>query len=194
MVSNYNNGRECESDYNCLSGLCKDSVCTGLNETASCRENYQCNVGLACITSKVWPYASVCEQLKKVDEECLGDNQCELDSYCWYKDAADAKAGSKKCMKMYAAEDFTVYGYKEEPIEIDYNMQENYKLGRYCQSGIGVIDKKQNTMMCVRIEQVETNTDIGKDYPNADKCKIDEDDVAALKACNYQYKDAAGAL
>jgi hypothetical protein len=49
-------------------------------------------------------------------------------------------------------------------------------------------------MMCVRIEQVETNTDIGKDYPNADKCKIDEDDVAALKACNYQYKDAAGAL
>ena len=112
MISNYNNGRECESDYNCLTGQCIDSVCAGLSETASCRENYQCNVGLACITSKEWPYGSFCEKLRKADGECLGDDQCELDSYCWYKDSKDAKDGIKKCMKMYLAEDFTVYGYK----------------------------------------------------------------------------------
>jgi len=87
-------------------------MCVGLSENDSCRENYQCNVGLACITSKEWPYESVCKALGKEDEECLSDDQCELDAYCWYKDSKDAKAGDKKCMKMYQADDFTVYGYK----------------------------------------------------------------------------------
>jgi len=73
-------------------------------------------------------------------------------------------------------------------------MQENYKFGRYCQSGIGVIDKKKNEMMCVRIDQVVTNMDEAIDYTNADKCKIDEDDTAAQKACNYQYKDSSGKI
>ena len=165
MNSNYNNGRACGSDYECLTGNCsKLGVCTGLNETVSCRENYQCNVGLACITSKEWPYGSFCEKLRKVDEECLSDEQCELDSFCWYKDSKDAKAGQKKCMKMYEADDFTVYGYKEEPLKIEYNMQENYKWGRYCKSGIGVIDKKKSEMTCVRIDQVETNMDEGIEY------------------------------
>jgi|TARA_B110000305_G_C19246329_1_gene542514 hypothetical protein len=146
---------------------------------------------MACIIGKEFPYASSCEKLRKIDEECLSDDQCELDGYCWYKDATDAKAGSKKCMTMYSAKDYTVYGYKKEPMKKDYNMQENYELGRYCESGIAVITS-ENEMMCVRIEKVVTNTDKGVDYPDADKCKIEEDDAAALKACEYQYKDEEG--
>lgn len=44
-------------------------------------------------------------------------------------------------------------------------------------------------MMCVRIDNVETNKDAGIEYKNADKCKILEDDKDAQKSCNYQYKD-----
>lgn len=123
MVSNHYNGRGCDSNYNCLTGNCDENgQCAGLGESASCRENYQCNVGLACITSKEWPYGSFCEKLRKIGEECIDDYQCELDKFCWYKDSADAKASAKTCMKMYEAPDFTKYGYKEEPMKVDYNM------------------------------------------------------------------------
>lgn len=80
---------------------------------------------------------------------------------------------------MYEAPDFTTYGYKKEPMKVDYNMQENYNLGRFCQSGIGVINEKKSEMMCVRIDNVATNMDAGIEYSKADKCKILEDDKAA---------------
>lgn len=90
---------------------------------------------------------------------------------CWYQNEQDAKDKIKKCMEMYSAPLFTTYGYREQepdsPIFIEtykkphfpkfYNMELNLIFGRYCQSGVAVIEKDNYRMMCVQIDEIITN-------------------------------------
>ena len=51
---------------------------------------------------------------------------------------------------MYSSDDFTEFGYLKDPnSEFKYNMLENIKYGRYCKSGMAVIDAANSKMTCV---------------------------------------------
>lgn len=63
---------------------------------------------------------------------CDNDNYCVIDHYCWYPTPDDAKADTKKCMKMYEKPDFTVFGYKKQEKYFKYEFKEAMEYGRYC--------------------------------------------------------------
>lgn len=102
---------------------------------------------------------SSCQALKESGELCDNDNNCKIDHYCWYPTSGDAKADTKKCMKLYEKPDFSVFGYKNHNKEFKYQMKENMEYGRHCKSGIAVINEKKNEMMCVKLSSVISNLD-----------------------------------
>ena len=63
--------------------------------------------------------------------------------------------------------------HKNEMFEQQYNMEKNLHFGRFCESGIAVVDPKKNEMMCVQINEIRTNF---KDYKNPEgipaKCRL----------------------
>lgn len=72
---------------------------------------------------------------------------------------ADAKAGQKKCMEMYTQSNGKTFGYKKEAKAWKYNFHENMDLGRWCKSGLAVIDQAKNEMTCKTLDSVKTNLD-----------------------------------
>ena len=121
MNQNLANGRQCADSRECWNGHCNQTtgLCTGFNETTSCFEHDQCDVGLGCIGDEKWPYGKTCQKLRKDDEICSNDYDCDLNYMCWYKTKDAATAKKKTCMKMFSQPEFTVYGYpKEEPNKV----------------------------------------------------------------------------
>ena len=58
-------------------------------------------------------------------------------------------------MKMYSQADGIEFGYKEETgLTYKYSILENYKFGRYCKSGLAIIDKDANKMTCASITRL----------------------------------------
>lgn len=134
MIKDMEAGRSCTDNRQCKSNMCntkvEPEVCVSGNITASCNAHYQCgmydSLHLGCITSREWPYKSQCEQLGTEGKYCLDDYDCEIDHYCWYMSSQDAKADSKKCMKLYEQPDFTKFGYKKQMMsDFRYNYKEN---------------------------------------------------------------------
>jgi hypothetical protein len=70
------------------------------------------------------------------------------------------------------------------------------KNGRYCKSGMAVIDPAANSMKCVTIDVVKTNIDdYASKVANPQKCKISENGEVVSdfdSACKYYYKDDSG--
>ena len=114
----------------------------------SCNADFQCDVEYGCITSREWPFISSCQKLKTEGEEevnmCENDNNCSIDHYCWYPTPEKAKADQKYCMKMFEKPNFTIFGYKKQEKEFKYSYRENMFYGRYCKSGIAVINEAKS--------------------------------------------------
>jgi hypothetical protein len=185
----------------CKTGVCQEKVymCLGVQDGETCIDHYQCDVGYGCIKEVTWPFASTCEKLRKQGEQCIVDQDCEIDHFCWYVSPDDAKAGQKQCLKMYKMDEFSEFGYLKDPkAEFKYQMQENMKYGKYCKSGMAVIDEANNSMKCVKIGSVMTNSDAyatKKESPY--ECKIHDGEGNAAddfeSACKYYYVDETGA-
>ena len=99
---------------------------------------------------------------------------------------------------MYSAEEFTEFGYLKDPNNMfKYQMLENMKYGRYCLSGMAIIEASENKMQCVQISDVKTNLD---DYASVQEspfeCKVHDGEGNALdsfdEACKYYYKASDG--
>ena len=101
-------------------------------------------------------------------------------------------------MRMYDAADGTVYGYASSSSdEFKYKMFENKEHGRYCKSGMAVLDASANTATCVKISNVKTNYDaFATDQASPYKCKLPTPkqirDGTYKDACKYYYKDNSG--
>lgn len=98
---------------------------------------------------------------------------------------------------MYDADIGTVFGYAPDAeAEYKYKMYENREVGRYCKSGIALVDSAANTATCVSITSVKTNLDLyATDQKSPFKCKLPTPkeirDGTYLDACKYYYKDGA---
>jgi hypothetical protein len=69
-------GRKCTSNYQCQSFVCEDLRCKGLPSGHTCSTHSQCDVGLACIAHDTFPFATVCDSLKRLGTQCEGDIEC----------------------------------------------------------------------------------------------------------------------
>jgi len=72
----------------------------------------------------------------------MSDYDCELTHYCWYKTPEKAKEDKKECLKMYSQELGTEFGYSKSDAVYKYNMYENIDHGKFCKSGVGLIQKE----------------------------------------------------
>jgi len=43
---------------------------------SSCNADFQCGLGLSCITNDVWPFISSCQKLRVDGEKCEDDRNC----------------------------------------------------------------------------------------------------------------------
>lgn len=184
----------------CKTGKCleKQGVCKGAVNEETCIDHYQCDVGLGCMKSTVWPFASTCQTLRKDGEQCIMDEDCAIDHICWYKTPEKAQSNSKQCISMYSADDFSVFGYVKDPnSDFKYQMHENMKYGRICKSGMVVINESESKMECVQIGNVQTNKDgyaSNQDVPY--ECRVHDGEGNGVddfnEACKYYYTDAEG--
>ena len=61
-------GKNCTYDTQCLSSSCNIlGICAGKTINEPCSETNECNIGLACISDKKWPFGTNCKEL-------LGEN------------------------------------------------------------------------------------------------------------------------
>jgi hypothetical protein len=115
---------------------------------------------MACLASKTWPYVSTCQKLLEDGNPCNSDYECDIISGCWYATPADSVNNLKICIPKYQAANGKIFGYQPKvDLNFKYAIQENYILGKFCQSGIVFIDKKSNSMMCTSIKSVYTSDD-----------------------------------
>ena len=100
-------------------------------------------------------------------------------------------------MKMYSAEVGTVYGYvAQASTDFKYKIFENKQDGRYCKTGIAILDAPTSTATCASISNVKTNLDsYVAEQTSPFKCKLpttaEIKDGTYLEACKYYYKDGA---
>jgi hypothetical protein len=67
-------GEFCNFDENCVSSICVDHVCEGLDFGTVCSNDFQCEVGLYC--------DGTCRSLKGVLGSCTRDEQCKNNLAC----------------------------------------------------------------------------------------------------------------
>ena len=114
LNQNLNNGRSCQSSFQCNTGVCKDGECRGLQIGANCHSHIDCAEGLFCEKSKSWPFANTCTKLRTSYQICEEDAECVAGAYCWYASAKNVEeeeerlaAGgpiqsSKQCLPYYS--------------------------------------------------------------------------------------------
>jgi len=102
-----NNGRSCASSFQCLSGVCKNGKCAGLEIGANCWSHTDCAEGLFCEKSRSWPFTHSCAKLRTSYQLCNEDAECVAGSYCWYASAKNVRddssdQSSKQCLPYYS--------------------------------------------------------------------------------------------
>lgn len=107
-------GRNCTSSQQCISMNCRedentgDKKCFGRLEEKTCFENSDCNRGLFCEKSQIFPFESTCEKLRTTYELCENTEECQLNLFCWYayKDEVTKELRNgdklKKCLPMFS--------------------------------------------------------------------------------------------
>ncbi len=70
---------ECDSDFNCQTGQCKDGICQPISdEYGSCKNHEICPEGTICTGGKCIPTRGKCQN----NDNCIGDTYCCLDTAC----------------------------------------------------------------------------------------------------------------
>lgn len=78
--------------------------------------------GHFCKVSPSWPFPSTCAEYLKTGDRCMSDYECSITDFCWYPNAQSVAndianktplTSFKQCMKKYAAEDGTVFGWRQ---------------------------------------------------------------------------------
>eukprot|EP00347_Sterkiella_histriomuscorum_P018988 403343399 len=185
--NNLNNGRNCLEDYQCLSRKCDwdTGKCVGrlINET--CKDHSQCNFGLSCQASRVWPFATTCQnQLPENSTNCTSDWDCHNNMGCiiWIDNRT---AQVSRCTKYYSLNDNTLFSWNQ----VDYslfnsatNLTKEAILfhGKFCKSGIAnrfSLDRAQ----CVSIDTVKLSNDPTRNSTSPFECRAD-----GTVSCSYQ--------
>ena len=86
--------------------------CTGEEENSNCATDDDCTTEMYCAITPKWPFDTTCRALLSDGEICTKDTQCNVKSWCHYKDAADVVADTRTCMPIYAAETGATFGWK----------------------------------------------------------------------------------
>lgn len=78
-------GGPCQENDDCMSGTCKDGVCSGSAEKEKCKSHSECYYGFACIKSQE-PTDSdkYCSPQKKEGDSCESDYECENAYGCYF--------------------------------------------------------------------------------------------------------------
>ena len=134
-------GGFCESDINCLSGICINNVCTDSLLNEKCHNHENCPLNTACINGK-------CSSYLKDNSNCTDSYQCQFDSFCNQK--------TKKCQKLFSI---------ENGVDISGYVPEGERMENLCKSG-GYITEKINETITKKCESL-TNIN----YSCNDLCK-----------------------
>ena len=154
--------------------------CFGRLEEKTCFENSDCDRGLFCERSKIFPYESTCEKLRTTYELCQNTEECQLNLYCWYGYKEDVNleinsdAKLKKCLPMFSQFPDANFGWRRhyfkgemklesELLNDDYTPKEgsvegkptfdDYQWnGQHCKSGVAFYDPVEETAKCANPE------------------------------------------
>lgn len=83
-------GGKCESDINCLSGVCQDNICKDSEIGEECFFHENCPLNSACVNGK-------CREYLREGESCSESYECQFDFFCNQK--------TKKCEKLFKYKD-----------------------------------------------------------------------------------------
>ena len=84
-------GGNCNSNNECLFGICIKNKCSVSDINRPCYTKDDCPIGAACIKLK-------CEALHKKGEQCEESTECEYNLVCY----------KKACIEMYSLDDGTI--------------------------------------------------------------------------------------
>lgn len=99
LYQDLNNGRFCEVSGQCNSKHCNDaSRCSGKANNDTCSSNAECDVGLACLPSNIFPFATKCAPLRNIGDYCMSDYECQYGAFCWYATEVDARQNYSTCL------------------------------------------------------------------------------------------------
>ena len=136
-------GGKCDSDLDCLSGVCQNNICKDSEIGDECTNHENCPLNSACINNK-------CSNLLNDNEACTESYQCNFNSFCNQK--------NKKCEKLFSYSD----DYEITDLITDEEKKENL-----CISGGYISEKDENTDKIKYICKTLYN----KDYNCNDVCK-----------------------
>jgi len=160
-------GRTCDKPGQCRSTTCKNLICIGLDEKDHCHEHSDCDVGLYCRTSVVWPFESTCSLMKSTWDNCTEDYECKNNHFCWYASEEDKIIDQRKCLVVYSMDVGTKFGWHSEnssfPTEADF-----VKNGQFCVSGMAY-PYSDNGAKCTRTNNISQN---GLVLENPYKCNV----------------------
>ena len=136
-------GGKCDSDLDCLSGICQNNICKDSEIGDECTSHENCPLNSACINNK-------CSHLLNDNEACTESYQCNFNSFCNQK--------NKKCEKLFSYSD----DYEITDLITDEEKKENL-----CINGGYISEKDEN------IDKIKyiCKTLYNKDYNCNDVCK-----------------------
>ena len=143
----------------------------------SCSSHIECNNGLACRPSTIWPFETICLPMADVGSHCESEYDCKPRNFCWKLD----KTYNDMCLEKHSAPDRTKFFWDMERFPTMTKESVMYH-GQYCQSGTANLQSK-DTAECVSIdeitEQEESKTE--KSLAKPFECKPD-----GKTKCNYK--------
>ena len=155
-------GGKCDSDLDCLSGICQNNVCKDSEIGEECTSHENCPLNSACINNK-------CSHLLNDNENCSESYQCNFNSFCNQK--------NKKCEKLFS------YSDEEEITDL---LTDEEKKENLCINGGYISEKNENTneikYFCKTLYNEEYNcndvckyysknpSEVGKLYISEEKC------------------------
>ncbi|TNV73254.1 hypothetical protein FGO68_gene12340 [Halteria grandinella] len=181
-------GRKCTSNFQCQSFVCEEQKCKGYSSGASCYKHEQCDIGLACISKGAFPYATTCDSLRKIGDQCEEDVECQQTSVCWYQTRGDFYQSKKSCIVKYGLSDNQTFGWAPKHYETYQDVLYN---GRLCQSGFAVPYYDSNDTRPLGLCTTFTNvyTDQGNFTMNqAAQCMVSN----LASYCQYHYTTPTG--
>ena len=138
-------GGVCDSDINCLNGICISGICVDSLLNQECHNHYNCPLNTACIEGK-------CSNYLLNGNTCSDSYQCEFDSFCNQK--------TKKCQKLFSIEDGG---------DITGLVPDGERMENLCQNGGYIIENLENG---TTIKKCETLTNIN--FSCNDICKYNK--------------------
>ncbi|CDW78942.1 UNKNOWN [Stylonychia lemnae] len=172
-------GRNCSYDTQCLSGTCNSAgVCSGKAINEPCAENSECEINLACIPSKTFPWQTICRKYLYEGDSCENDYQCGINMICTPPNSTASFNDANVCMKKYDLVDGSVTGYKIYKSDV---YSDSLRNGLKCRSGIC---RMRTATECQCFSIVNVTTDYGLQSDSTFyKCTA----MSQYNHCQYYY-------